>query len=209
MCFFPEKSCLIGIDIQRDFCSNGSLAVPNGDEVVAVFNKLAQMPGFSDSVVLTRDWHPVDHCSFETWPVHCVQDTVGAKFHPDLDMTNVTKIFSKGTKSDTESYSGYGADDEDTGLRTWIGENEFVKFFIVGLATDYCVLATVKDIKENWYGNKVYLISDGIRGVDPDTTKAALDEMKELGVVTITSEELLTHPEWLDPITPEMKKYFR
>jgi nicotinamidase/pyrazinamidase len=200
---------LILVDIQNDFCPGGALAVPKGDEVVAVANRL--IPRFP-LVVATQDWHPADHGSFAAnhpgaapyqmselsglpqvlWPVHCVQDTAGAAFHPALDRKAIRRIFPKGTDATVDSYSGFF----DNGRRKGTGLGEYLKaeqvdeVAVLGLATDYCVKATVLDALG--LGLKVTLVSDGCRAVDIQAGdgERAIAEMSKAGAKVCTSQEL-------------------
>ncbi len=182
---------LIIVDVQNDFLPGGNLAVPRGDEVVPVLNryirvfKKKELPVFA-----TRDWHPSNHCSFEsqggTWPPHCVQDTEGAEFSPDLGLPESVTIISKADAPDKDAYSGFG----DTDLHNRLQTSGIRRLFIGGLATDYCVLNTVKDALS--LGYEVYLLEDAIRAVNvrPDDGRRAEDEMISLGAKPIWVEEI-------------------
>jgi nicotinamidase/pyrazinamidase len=199
---------LIVVDIQNDFCPGGALAVRDGDQVVAIANQL--MAKF-DLVVATQDWHPKNHGSFAAnhagkkpydmselfglpqvlWPVHCVQGSPGAAFHPQLEVKRLTKIFPKGTDPTVDSYSGFF----DNGRRQATGLDEYLKartineVSVLGLATDYCVKYTALDAAE--LGFKTSLVVDGCRGVElqaGDVDKA-IAEMRQHGVVMATSAE--------------------
>ncbi|MFO0882406.1 MAG: isochorismatase family protein [Candidatus Saccharimonadales bacterium] len=141
----------IGVDIQNDFCPGGSLAVPAGDEVIAPFNAVAnETRERGGKVVFTRDWHPTATTHFDDWPVHCVQDTYGAAFHPDLKVDDTDIIISKGMGETENAYSGFDGVDahgitlEDI-LETELAHHDKIIVQIGGLATDYCVKATVLD----------------------------------------------------------------
>ena len=186
-----QGDALVVVDLQRDFLPGGALAVPRGDEVVPVMNKyirLFQEKGLP--IIATRDWHPPDHCSFKDqggpWPPHCVRGTPGAQFAPGLELPQDVIIISKATSRDQEAYSGFQGTDLDERLR----ELGVKRLFIGGLATDYCVLATVKDALKLGYG--VCLLLDAVRAVDvtPGDGKRAIEEMKALGAVPITLEDL-------------------
>jgi nicotinamidase/pyrazinamidase len=173
---------LLIVDVQNDFCPTGALGVPEGDKVVAPLNawmREARLRGIP--VFASRDWHPANHISFKDrggpWPPHCVQDTPGAAFHPDLDLPPGSQIISKATSPDQDSYSAFGGTDLAERLRrasvkrVWIG----------GLAQDYCVRATALDaIRE---GFEVHLIVDATRPVDvhPDDGRRALEEIQRAG----------------------------
>ncbi len=182
---------LIIVDLQRDFLPGGALAVPRGDEVVPVMNRYIRL--FREKrlpVVATRDWHPPDHCSFRSqggpWPPHCVQGTPGAEFAPGLELPEDVIIVSKATSRDQEAYSGFQGTDLDERLR----EMGVKRLFVGGLATDYCVLATVRDALA--LGYQVCLLLDAVRAVDvnPGDGERAVEEMKTLGALPVTLETL-------------------
>jgi nicotinamidase/pyrazinamidase len=178
-----ETSALIIIDVQRDFCPGGSLPVPKGEEVIPILNRyIWKFVQAGAPIFATRDWHPVNHLSFEPqdgpWPPHCVQHTEGAEFHPGLKLPEGTTIVSKDLESTMETYSGF----EGTCLAEALTKRGIRRLFIGGLATDYCVKNTVLDALD--LGFDVVLLEDAIRGVDVtagDSEKAIL-EMKERGV---------------------------
>ncbi|WP_254509436.1 bifunctional nicotinamidase/pyrazinamidase [Anatilimnocola floriformis] len=192
---------LILVDIQNDFLPGGTLAVPQGDEVVAVANEL--MPQY-DLVVATQDWHPADHQSFARhhpgsqvgdvielhglpqvlWPVHCVQGTSGADFSPRLNLAGIQHVVQKGTDREVDSYSGFfdNARRRATGLEKLLRENRVEDVHVLGLATDYCVRATAIDAVD--LGFRVTLIERGCRGVElkRGDCQQAIDEMRQAGV---------------------------
>ncbi|MEM7231633.1 MAG: bifunctional nicotinamidase/pyrazinamidase [Planctomycetota bacterium] len=201
---------LILVDVQIDFTPpNGSLAVPEGNEVVAVANRIASS---FDRVIATQDCHPADHGSFAAnhegrevgevihlhgldqilWPTHCVQGSTGAEFHPELDRALIHEVFPKGTDPDVDSYSGFfdNGKRRATGLGDRLKELEVRKVFVMGLATDYCVKFTALDAVG--LGFDVTLIEDGCRGVDlsPGDVAAAIAEMKDAGVRVISSTDI-------------------
>lgn len=185
-----ERDALIIVDVQNDFCPGGSLAVPEGDQVIPPINALLRKA--QCLVIATRDWHPDDHCSFKekggTWPVHCVRETKGAEFHPDLDISRVGEIISKGTDPEKEAYSGF----EGTDLIGLLRQKGINRVFISGLATEYCVKATALDaLKE---GFQVVVLEDAIKGVEVKAgdIEKAIAEMKASGVVFTTSDQLMT-----------------
>jgi nicotinamidase/pyrazinamidase len=183
------SDALVVVDVQKDFCSGGALAVPGADEIVPVINRL--IPKF-EKVVLTRDWHPADHLSFSTepefrdksWPAHCVADSPGAQFHEELQAPENAIVVNKGTQPDKEAYSAF----EGTGLATELEKRGIDRIFVCGLATDYCVKNTALDGRKN--GFEVVVIRDAIRGVDnpPGSADAAIEAMKEAGVKVTTSQ---------------------
>lgn len=186
------NDALIVVDVQKDFCLGGSLAVKDGDKVVPIINRL--QPHF-EHAYFTRDWHPADHCSFKenaefvdgSWPPHCIQNTPGAEFHEELDVPADANVVSTGTESDKEAYSGF----QGTNLADRLHRAGVERVFVAGLATDYCVKHTALDARKN--GFDTLLIRDAIRGVDnpPGTAQEALDEMREAGVKFVESEEIL------------------
>ena len=182
---------LVIVDVQRDFLPGGALAVPRGDEVVPVLNSYIRL--FRDKglpIIATRDWHPPNHCSFKKqggpWPPHCVQDTPGAQFAPGLELPRDVIIISKATRPQEEAYSGFHGTDMDERLKA-LGVK---RLFVGGLATDYCVLSTVKDALK--LGYRVYLLLDAIRAVDvnPGDGERAIEEMKSLGAIPVTLEDI-------------------
>ena len=201
---------LILVDIQNDFLPGGALAVPDGDAVIAVANKLqAAFP----LVVATQDWHPPNHGSFAAshpgkkafeqielnclpqtlWPVHCVQNTSGAALAVSLKQERIAKIFQKGTDPGIDSYSGLfdNGHRKSTGLGEWLKEKSVKEVFVCGLATDYCVKFTALDAVK--FGFKTNLIEDASRGVNlgPDDVKNAITEMMRSGVTVVQSTEIL------------------
>jgi nicotinamidase/pyrazinamidase len=197
---------LILVDLQYDFFPGGALAVPRGDETLAVAQRL--LPHF-ETVVATQDWHPPEHKSFATshpgtspgqvidlgglpqvlWPVHCVQGTRGAELHDSLDRSRITAVFPKGTNPEIDSYSGFfdNGRRQATGLGEWLAARGVSQLYVLGVATDYCVKATVIDGIE--LGHEVWVIEDGCRAVDlqPDDGEHALREMRGYGATVIHS----------------------
>ena len=176
------KKALIVVDVQNDFCPGGSLAVAHGDEVVPPLNKL--MKEFLDRnepVFKTRDWHPAKTKHFAayggTWPVHCVQETPGAEFHPDLiDDPRIT-IVSKGIDESADGYSGF----DGTNLAQILREQDVEEVWVGGLATDYCVKHTVLDARRE--GFEVKALADAMRAVNinRDDGAKAIAEMHDAG----------------------------
>ena len=197
---------LILVDLQYDFCPGGALAVPKGDETIAVANRV--MPHFS-TVVVTQDWHPADHKSFAVnnpgtkpgdvievnglsqimWPVHCVQETPGAEIHGGLARAKLADVFKKGTDPDYDSYSGFfdNGHKKATGLADYLTQRWIKQVYVMGLATDYCVKFTALDAKQ--LGFDVYLIEDGCRAVElkPGDGEAAVEELRTAGVHIVES----------------------
>ena len=200
---------LVLVDIQNDFLPGGALAVPHGDVIVPIVNRL--LPRF-DLVVATQDWHPTDHGSFAPnhagknafenielnglsqtlWPVHCVQNTGGACFAPGLDTRRVARVFPKGMDPRVDSYSGFfdNGRRSSTGLAEWLKQQGARELWVCGLATDFCVKFTALDAVAE--GFRVHLITDACRGIDlpPGNVAAALAEIEAAGVQLVTSLDL-------------------
>lgn len=173
---------LIVVDVQVDFLPGGSLAVPEGDQVVPVINRYSALfHSLGLPVYFTRDWHPADHSSFReqggTWPPHCVQGTAGADFAPGLERSVDDAVISKADNPDKDTYSGF----DGTDLKEKLDARQVRRVFIGGLATDYCVLNTVKDALENDY--ETVLLRDAVRAVDlkPGDGERAVREMLDRG----------------------------
>jgi nicotinamidase/pyrazinamidase len=186
-----EHDALIVVDVQNDFLPGGRLAVNQGDEVVPVLNDyLAAFHDRELPIYATRDWHPVDHCSFQAqggvWPPHCVAESEGARFSKDLKLPPETTVISKASTTAKDAYSGF----EGTDLNQRLRAQGVKRVFVGGLATDYCVLNTVKDALDNGY--QVYLLEDAIRAVNvkPDDGQKAIDEMRALGARSLRYELL-------------------
>lgn len=179
---------LIMVDVQVDFCPGGRLAVPDGDAVVPVLNRVAQLVPV---VVATRDWHPPNHCSFVTqggdWPVHCVIDSPGAEYHPDLRTDLVTVHVQKAFTPDRDTFDGFtGAPDLAAELRA----RGVTRVFVGGLATEYCVLHTALGALAA--GFETYVLRDGSRAVNvqPGDEERAISRMIEAGVKVVDSSEI-------------------
>jgi len=179
------KQALLVIDVQNDFCPGGTLAVPQGDEVVEPLNKL--IDDFLERgapVYKSRDWHPPVTKHFAayggTWPVHCVRETEGAEFHPALRDDPRITVISKGL----DQRDGYSAFDH-TDLATRLHNQNVEEVVIGGLATDYCVKSSVLDALK--YGFKVKAIENAMRPVDlqPGDGDRAIDEMRDAGAEII------------------------
>jgi nicotinamidase/pyrazinamidase len=202
---------LILVDIQNDFLPGGALAVPDGDKVIPIANKLQAI---FPLVVATQDWHPANHGSFATshpgknvfeqielnglsqtlWPVHCVQNTKGAEFATALHRDRIAKVFPKGTDEGIDSYSGLfdNGHRKSTGLGEWLKAQGVAEVFVCGLATDYCVKFTALDAAH--MGFRTHFIEDASRGVNlrPDDVITAIEEMKRAGIAIVQSVELLS-----------------
>lgn len=191
------RNILIAVDVQNDFI-DGSLAVREGEEVVQPINDLADAVRQSDgTVAFTRDWHPASTPHFETWPVHCVEDSPGAAFSPNLRIDADDLIVSKGTEQ-TDGYSGWeGKTDDGVTLEAIIAPSspsEKVRVFIGGLATDYCVKSTALDITKHFEDDmrvSLYLLRDAIRAVNIHETDGdeAMQAMLDANAIAITSAE--------------------
>jgi len=183
-----NKKALIVVDVQNDFCPGGSLAVAHGDEVVPPLNKLIrEFVDRNEPVFKTRDWHPAKTKHFAayggTWPVHCVQGTPGAEFHPDLlDDPRIT-IVSKGIDESADGYSGF----DGTNLAQSLRDENVEEVWIGGLATDYCVKHTVLDARRKGFAVKA--LADAMRAVNlnPDDGAQAVEEMRSAGAEIIGS----------------------
>ncbi len=196
MCSSPSirlqaGDALIAVDVQNDFLPGGSLAVPQGDAVVSAINRyLAAFAARALPVFATRDWHPPNHCSFQAqggiWPAHCVAATRGAEFASDLALPRAAVIISKAATPGVDAYSGFGGTDLAARLRA-VGAT---RLYIGGLATDYCVLNTVRDALADGFG--VLLLADAIRAVDVKAGDGARaqHEMQQLGARTMRYEDL-------------------
>jgi nicotinamidase/pyrazinamidase len=182
-----DTDALIVVDVQNDFCPGGALAVPDGDEVVPVINEL--MPRFRH-VIATQDFHPHGHSSFISeggpWPEHCVQGTPGAEFHPALDMPRVDEIVRKGTDPATDGYSGFAG----TALADRLRARGIERVVVTGLATDYCVRATIVEAIE--HGFDAVVLTDAVRAVDvaPGDGDEALEDMSRAGATLVASDGL-------------------
>ena len=177
---------LIIVDVQRDFLPGGALAVPGGDAVIEPLNGwLAAFSSRHLPVVLTRDWHPPNHSSFSAqggpWPPHCVAASAGAEFAQTLHVPRDAQVLSKGTDIGGPGYSAF----EGGTLATTLRSAGVTRVWVGGLATDYCVRATVLDaISERF---TVYLLVDAIRAVDaqPGDGARAVDEMCARGAIIV------------------------
>ncbi|MFW6158327.1 MAG: bifunctional nicotinamidase/pyrazinamidase [Planctomycetota bacterium] len=203
-----EGDVLIATDVQVDFCPGGALAVPDGDAVVPVINRLGRT---FPHVLVTQDWHPPGHVSFASahegkepndtieteygeqvlWPDHCVRATEGAELHPDLELPTAELIIRKGYHHGLDSYSVFFENDRatPTGLGGYLRERGLRRLFFAGLATDFCVLYSALDGVR--LGFEVFVIEDACRGIDLDgSLAAALEQMDEAGVRRIASADI-------------------
>lgn len=197
------KQALLLVDLQNDFCRDGTLAVNDGDATIEVANRLIdhfQQNGWP--IIASLDWHPANHKSFAInsaseigqlgvlnglpqvwWPVHCVQNSRGAELQPKLNQNAIDRLFFKGQDPEVDSYSTFfdNGKRRDTGLNAWLQSNGVKHLTIMGLATDYCVKFSVLDALE--LGYQVEVIVDGCRGINlqPQDSQTALAEMKKHG----------------------------
>ena len=192
---------LIVIDVQKDFCPGGALEVPQGDAIVTGINTLMAT---ADAVILTQDWHPAGHSSFASshagkspydmidmpygpqvlWPDHCIQGSVGAQFHPDLQIDRADLILRKGYNPDIDSYSAFFENDHNTptGLEGYLRTRGIEKLTLVGLATDFCVNFSAVDAAK--LGFEVTVQAALCRAIDLNGSLAAARAgMQDAGVV--------------------------
>jgi len=186
-----DRDALLIVDVQADFLPRGRLAVPGGDAVVPALNgylALARRKGLR--VFASRDWHPLNHCSFREqggpWPEHCVAGTPGAEFAQGLELPPDAVIISKAVAAGSDAYSGFAGTDLERQLRALRVE----RLLVGGLATDYCVLNTVRDARKA--GFEVLLLQDAIRAVNvkPGDGEHAEREMREVGAVPVHAGDL-------------------
>jgi nicotinamidase/pyrazinamidase len=199
---------LIVVDVQNDFLPGGALAVPDGDAILPLVNRLA---GVFANVVLTQDWHPPGHASFASahagaapfdvismpygeqrlWPDHCVQGSFGARLHRDLDDDNAFAILRKGVNPGVDSYSGFVEADghTTTGLEALLRARGIARVFACGLATDYCVAFTALDARAA--GFETFVIEDACRGIDADgSLERAWERMSAAGIARIEASQI-------------------
>lgn len=180
------------VDVQNDFCAGGALAVPDGDAVVPIVNRVARVLAARGALVFaSRDWHPRDTRHFAIhggpWPVHCVAGTPGAQFHPGLDLPEGTRIITKGDDRDDHGYSAFDGHLADgRSLVEALTDAQVKRLLVAGLATDYCVLHSALDGRRA--GFEVGLLEPGIRGVNlaADDSRHAIARMEGDGVKVLT-----------------------
>ncbi|WP_025121015.1 MULTISPECIES: bifunctional nicotinamidase/pyrazinamidase [unclassified Serratia (in: enterobacteria)] len=207
------KTALLLIDLQNDFCPGGALGVVEGDATIAVANQaIAACLARNDTVIASQDWHPAEHRSFAInsnaqvgtlgeleglpqvwWPVHCVQGSLGADLHAQLDRQSIEAIFRKGEDPDIDSYSAFfdNGHRAQTALDGWLKERDITQLAVMGLATDYCVKFSVLDALRLGYQTQV--IIDGCRGVNlqPDDSEQALAAMQSAGAQLVTLSQFI------------------
>ena len=197
---------LLLIDVQNDFMPGGALAVPEGDQIVPIINKIQHK---FDLVLATQDWHPAGHASFASthnkdlyelidlngidqvmWPDHCVQGTTGADFHAELKLDKIEAIFRKGTNPEIDSYSGFydNAHLKSTGLSGYLKEKGVTELYFAGLAGDFCVAFSVKDALAEGFTS--FLIEDATRAIDAEGFEKAKAEIVEKGGKILNADEV-------------------
>ncbi|WP_207849440.1 MULTISPECIES: bifunctional nicotinamidase/pyrazinamidase [unclassified Pseudomonas] len=203
------RTALLVIDVQNDFTPGGQLAVPEGDLIVPLINRLG---GLFKQVVIAQDWHPAGHASFASshpgrkpndviqlpygeqtlWPQHCVQGTAGAEFHPELDLPHSQLIIRKGCNPDIDSYSAFLEADRrtTTGLAGYLKERGVDTVYMVGLALDFCVMFSALDARAA--GFNTFVVLDACRAIDMNgSLAAAMERMQTAGVGLIQSNQLI------------------
>ncbi|QAX85228.1 bifunctional nicotinamidase/pyrazinamidase [Pseudomonas sp. DTU12.3] len=203
------RSALLVIDVQNDFTPGGQLAVPEGDQIVPLINRLA---GLFKQVIIAQDWHPAGHASFASshpgrkpydvielpygpqtlWPDHCVRATPGAGFHPELDLPHAQLVIRKGCNPDIDSYSAFLEADRTTvtGLAGYLKERGIDTVYMVGLALDFCVMFSALDARTA--GFNAFVVLDACRAIDLQGSLAAATERMQLaGVGLIQSNDLI------------------
>ncbi len=203
-----QGEALLVIDVQRDFLSGGSLAVPDGEAVIPIINQLGRR--FSE-IILTQDWHPAGHISFGSthgkqpfidtveasygtqslWPDHTLQESHGAALHPDLYLPHAGLIVRKGFRKDVDSYSAFLENDHQTstGLAGYLRDRGLSRLYLCGLAWDFCVGFSALDGKE--LGFDVTVIEDAVRGIAPEGIAAMSARWDTAGVQRVNSSALL------------------
>ncbi|MEM7046192.1 MAG: bifunctional nicotinamidase/pyrazinamidase [Pseudomonadota bacterium] len=201
-----QADALIIVDVQQDFCPGGALAVPDGDAIVPVINRLAR---HVPCIIASKDWHPPGHVSFASshkgksvgttidtphgeqilWPDHCVQQSPGAGFHADLNTGPINGIIHKGIARGIDSYSAFkdNCAQGTTGLAGYLRERDIRRIFIVGLALDYCVLWTARDARD--CGFEVAVIPAACRALDHDK---AMAQLRKENLATVAPEALIS-----------------
>lgn len=203
-----SHTALLVVDIQNDFCTGGALAVPGGEDIVPLVNRIAER---FETVVLTQDWHPADHISFAAghtgkqpfeiinltygpqvlWPTHCVQGTNGAALHPGLDIPHARMILRKGIHRMVDSYSAFLEANRTsrTGLDGYLRALGIKEVYLCGLATDFCVTWSAEDALT--FGFKATIIEDACRAINLNgSLAAAWDRLDTAGVQRIPSTAL-------------------
>ncbi|MHA6727641.1 bifunctional nicotinamidase/pyrazinamidase [Chryseobacterium sp. A301] len=199
------KKALLVVDVQNDFCQDGSLAVPKSNEIIPYINLLMEENQY-DQIVFSQDWHPANHKSFASnngkqvgdtitlngttqfmWPDHCVQNTKGAEFHPELELSKATHIIQKGKNPEIDSYSAFQDNNHfaKTGLDDYLKYHEIQLVEIVGLALDYCVKFTAIDAFDLGYLTCLHFNGTRAVNVKPDNGRDTIYELLEKGVTIL------------------------
>jgi nicotinamidase/pyrazinamidase len=190
----PEGAALLLIDVQNDFCPGGALPVPEGERVIPVLNRMIErFEARGRPVYASRDWHPPDTKHFREfggpWPPHCIAGTPGASLHPELRVPPDAILISTGQDREDDGYSAFeGTTADGRRLADDFRDRAVSELYVGGLATDYCVRATVLDARRA--GFPVTVLIDGIAGIDPGDARRALDEMKAAGASLLSSSSL-------------------
>ena len=184
-----KNDALIVVDVQRDFIDGGALEVRGSIKIIPMINRYVEFfTSCGAKIIASRDWHPPNHSSFKPyggpWPVHCVRDTEGAEFHPNLRLPNDAIIISKATKPEQEAYSAF----QGTDLKERLKKFGIRRVFICGVATEYCVKSTALDAVS--LGFETFLLLDAIKGLGEESSQKAIREMIERGVRVIKLEDL-------------------
>lgn len=182
---FKQGDALLLVDLQIDFCPGGALPIEGGDAVVVELNRWIEAAvATAIPVFASRDWHPKEHLSFESqggpWPPHCIQDSAGARFHPQLRLPDCAILVTKGVRFDQDQNSAF----DQTGLATELRRRQIARIWVGGLAEDVCVAATALDGRQE--GFEVFLITAGTRPVTPEGGRSARQRMQEAGVQEVT-----------------------
>ncbi len=180
---YKKRDALVVVDIQNDFSHpGGSLYVKDAQEIIPRVNELlGEAVANGVSIYYSKDWHPKYHVSFDTWPEHCVQNTWGAELDKKLVRAKKASVVLKGQHPEKDEYSAFATGS----LREWLTQAEITRLYVCGLATDYCVKATVLDGLDN--GFEVIVVSNGVAGVNvnPGDVRRAFEEMEEAGAVIL------------------------
>lgn len=204
-----KKPALILVDLQNDFFPGGALPVKEANQIFPLANELQE---YFPLIIASKDWHPKNHKSFASihpkhqlydvidlhgfaqvlWPDHCIQGSNGSEFHSKLNTKNIHKIIYKGTNTEIDSYSTFFDNEhkKDTGLNQYLKDQKVTEIYIMGLATDYCVLYSVSDARK--LGWKTSVVQDGCFGIEknPGDIKKAFEEMENQGANIIHSDEI-------------------
>jgi nicotinamidase/pyrazinamidase len=206
---FKSNDAMIVVDVQVDFCPGGALVVTHGDRIVPILNEWLQAARQAAvPVFASRDWHPLEHISFSAaggqWPPHCIQDTPGAAFHPQLKLPENAIVVTKGVRFDHDQNSAF----DETGLAVYLKNRGIQRIWIAGLALDVCVLATAMDARHE--GFEVVLLAEATRPVNPQDGAEAISKMQRDGVVVFGAgkradevsdtegDQCLKAPEWAE-----------